>query len=160
LTVDVGRSDIATTTELAVGVRERYEPDVRLFGMGVPTAIGVVQEPGHKEPWIVAMDCRPTKATVLDYSARWAIEPMFSDFKTRAFRLEDTQLEHPDRLGRLLLIMALAMYWCVAAGRADALANPTPTEKKSANRRTPITGRSKSSIAARYRGSNAAFVCY
>jgi hypothetical protein len=117
---------------------------------------GIVQEPGHKEPWIVAMDCRPTKATVLDCGARWAIEPMFSDFKTRGFRLEDTQLEHPDRLGRLLLIMALAM--CVAAGRVDALANPTPTKKKSANRRTPITGRSKSSIAAHYRGSNAGMV--
>ncbi|MGC1951655.1 MAG: hypothetical protein WA970_03560 [Gammaproteobacteria bacterium] len=50
---------------------------------------------------------------MLDYGARWAIEPAFLDFKSRGFELEDSQLEHPERLERLILIMALAMYWCV-----------------------------------------------
>jgi hypothetical protein len=43
----------------------------------------------------------------LDYGSRWAIEPTFSDFKGRGFQLEDSQLEHADRLERLILIMAL-----------------------------------------------------
>jgi hypothetical protein len=50
-------------------------------------------------------------------SAESGIEPMFSDFKTRGFRLEDTYLEYPDRVDRLILMMALAMYWCVMAGQ-------------------------------------------
>lgn len=71
--------------------------------------LDLLLDPGHKEPWIVAMDARPGKAAVLDYGARWCIEPLFSDFKSRGFRLEDTQLERRDRLARLMLIMALAM---------------------------------------------------
>jgi hypothetical protein len=46
------------------------------------------------------MDCPSTRAAVLDYGARWAIEPTFSDFKSRGFHLENSQLEHADRLDR------------------------------------------------------------
>ena len=140
LSVDVGRGDIETTGDLAVGVKERYEPHARLFEQGVPTPIGVLHEAGHAEPWIIAMDCFPTKARVLDYGLRWGIEPMFSDFKSRGFGLEETQLQVPERLDRLILIMALAMYWCVRCGREDAFQAPTPTEKKPASRPTPTTG--------------------
>lgn len=154
LLVDIGCRDISTTGQLAEGVRERYESDARLFGSGAPTSIGVLHEAGHKEPWIIAMDCLPTEAAVRDYGSRWAIEPMFSDFKTRGFGLEDTHLEAPDRLARLMLIMALAMYWCVKAGQADAIDNPTPTEKKPVNRLILSIGASRKLIAACSHGSN------
>ncbi len=93
------------------------------------SAIGVLQEAGHPEPWIIAMDAPPNRAAVKDYGARRAIEPMFSDFKNRGFRLEDTQLEAPKRLDCLILIRALAMYWGVRAGQEDARSHPTVTEK-------------------------------
>ena len=83
------------------------------------------------------MDCPPHRAAVFDYGARWAIEPTFSDFKSRSFELEYTQLQAPDRLDRLLLIMALAMCWCVNVGRHDALCNPTPLERKAQARSDP-----------------------
>lgn len=137
LSLDVGRPDIGTTGELAQGMRERYAPKARLFESGIETNIGVLHEPGHPEPWIIAMDCKPTKAAVLDYGARWCIEPMFSDFKTRGFGLEDTQLTDPERLERLMLIMALAMVWCVRAGRDDAENNPTTGEKHARAQRDP-----------------------
>jgi hypothetical protein len=86
------------------------------------------------------MDCLPIKARVLDYGLRWGIEPMFSDFKSRGFGLEETQLQVPERLDRLILVIALAMYWCVRCGREDAFQAPTPTEKKPASRPTPTTG--------------------
>ena len=60
LLVDVGAAGVATTGDLAAGVRERYEANVRLFEAGVPIAIGVLQERGHPEPWIIAMDCPPS----------------------------------------------------------------------------------------------------
>jgi hypothetical protein len=129
LTVDTGACE-ATTGELAHGVTERYLPDVRLFTRGVPTNLGILHEAGHEEPWIIAMECSPTQAAVRDYGTRWVIEPTFSDFKSRGFQLEDTQLQAPDRLDRLILIMTLAMYWCVRVGRHDALYNPTPLEQK------------------------------
>jgi hypothetical protein len=37
----------------------------------------------------------------------------------------------PARLERLILIMALAMFWCVSVGRDAAAYRPTPLEKKS-----------------------------
>jgi hypothetical protein len=74
------------------------------------------------------MSARPGYLKTLDYSARWAIEPMFSDFKSRGFGIQDTQIQHPDRLARLLLVMALAIYTAVSTGQART--NPTPAEKK------------------------------
>jgi hypothetical protein len=148
LVVDVGQGEETTTGALAQGVKERYLPGVRLFTQGVMTNIGILHEAGHPEPWIIAMDCTPTRTTVLDYGARWAVEPMFSDFKGRGFNLEDSQLEHGDRLERLILIMSLAMYWCVRVGQDDALHNPTPLEKKRKPRLTQTMGASENSVAA------------
>src|SRR4051812_49925642 len=59
---------------------------------------GPRQDPGHEEPWIIAMSETPGYLTTLDYARRWGIEPMFSDFKTRGFGLEDSQIRYPDRL--------------------------------------------------------------
>ncbi|MCC8987639.1 MAG: transposase, partial [Candidatus Contendobacter sp.] len=81
-----------------------------LFNQSVPMNLEILHEAGHPEPWIIAMNDLPNRATMRDYASRWGIEPMFSDFKRRDFQLEDTQLRTADRLDRLLLIMALAMH--------------------------------------------------
>lgn len=146
--VDTGHGEETTTGALAQAVTERYGRGARLFAQGVITNLGILHEAGHPEPWIIAMDAAPTRAAVLDYAARWAIEPMFSDFKGRGFDLEDSQLQHADRLERLVLLMALAMYWCVWVGQDEALNNPTPLEKKSRRKVTPSIGASRNSIAA------------
>ena len=54
---------------------------------------------------------------------------MFSDFKTRGFGLEDSQLRHPERLARLLLVMALAPHWAVSTGMWESAHRPLPAEK-------------------------------
>jgi hypothetical protein len=61
---------------------------------------------------------------------RWGIEAMFSDFKSRGFGIEDTHIHYPERLDRLLLVMALALHWAVSTGLWDARHHPTPSEKK------------------------------
>ena len=98
LTVDPGVGDMTTTGELAAGYPERYLPDVRLFNHGVPTNLGILHEAGHPEPWIIAMDRAPNRAAARDYGSRWGIELPFSDFKSRGFDLEATQLRAPDHL--------------------------------------------------------------
>ena len=55
---------------------------------------------------------------------------MFSDFKTRGFGLEDSHLRRPERLDRLILVMALALFWAVSTGMWDAVHDATPDEKK------------------------------
>src|SRR4051812_14824969 len=72
----------------------------------------------------------PTAYRAFDYGLRWGIEAMFSDFKSRGFGLEDSQIRHADRLARLLLVMALALHWAVSAGMWDAAVHPAPRRKK------------------------------
>jgi hypothetical protein len=155
LSVRVDDSSVLTTADLAQGTHERYETNAALFSTALPIAIGVLHEPNHPEPWIIAMDCLPTRAAVLDYGKRWAIEPMFSDFKSRGFDLQKTQLKDPKRLDCLLLIMALAMYWCVWVGRENALNHPSPTEKKPKHKPIQNIGVFVKPLAAHFRGLNA-----
>jgi hypothetical protein len=83
---------------------------------GAKTNIGYVHESGHDEPWFIAMNAVPTRTTTLDYGLRWGIEAMFSDYKTRGFGLEDTHIQRPDRLSKLLLVLSIAMHWAVITG--------------------------------------------
>lgn len=57
---DVGRPEVTSTGDLARGVLSHGECGARLFSRGVGTNIGILHEPGHEEPWIIAMDCPPT----------------------------------------------------------------------------------------------------
>ena len=92
--------------------------------------IAMPHEEGHPEPWIVALSDPPTPWRALDYGLRWGIEAMFSDYKTRGFNLEDSQIERAGRLDRLVLVPSIALYWAVSTGMWDALENKTPAEKK------------------------------
>ena len=44
--------------------------------------------------------------------------------------LEQTHIQYPDRLARLILVMSLALYWAVSTGMWDQANNPIPAEKK------------------------------
>jgi hypothetical protein len=128
-----------TTTGQCAKDRVHYLEDVELTGRRARTHIGIIQDPGHAEPWIIAMSEKPGYLRTLEYSTRWGIEPMFSDFKSRGFGIEDTQLRYADRLDRLILVMALALYVAVSTGQWDAVHHPTPSEKK-----VPRTNRGRS----------------
>ena len=103
---------------------------MELTARRVRTNVGFIQDPGHAEPWIVAMSEAPGYLATLDYARRWGIEPMFSDFKTRGFGLEDSQIRYPDRLARLILVMALALYFAVSTGQWDAVHHASPAERR------------------------------
>ena len=118
-----------TTGELALSGAHYFE-DVRLTVKRVTTHIGIIRDPGHAEPWIIAMSEKPNYLKTLDYGNRWGIEPMFSDFKSRGFGIEETHIQYPDRLSRLILVMSLALYWAVSTGMWDEANNPTASEKK------------------------------
>lgn len=97
---------------------------------GIFTSIGALQEKGYEDPWIIAMDCKPTLGRVKDYDLRWGIEPMFSDFKTRGFQITKTQLKHADRIERLILVLAIAYFWAVSTGMLDEKEPQQPSKKK------------------------------
>lgn len=69
---------------------------------------------------IIAMYAEPSYLSTPEHSRRWGIEPMFPDFKSRGFGIQDTQIQDPDRLGRLILVVSLALYWALSTGMWDA----------------------------------------
>jgi len=103
---------------------------IELTEKRVRTHVAMLHEAGHPEPWIIAMSDAPSTYRALDYGMRWGIEAMFSDYKTRGFNLEDSQIQRTDRLDRLMLVLSLALYWAVSTGMWDKAENKTPAEKK------------------------------
>jgi Transposase DDE domain len=124
---DTGRE---TTLAECFARGEHGLEDVALTGKRARTHVAMVHADGQAEPWIIAMSDRPTPERARDYGLRWGIEAMFSDFKTRGFNLEASQIERTDRLDRLVLVLALALYWAVSTGLWDATENRTAVEKK------------------------------
>jgi hypothetical protein len=51
-----------------------------------------------------------------DYRLRWGIESLFGALKSRGFDLESTHLHHPERLERLLALLALGFGWAHRTG--------------------------------------------
>lgn len=106
--------------------------DVQLNETTIKTNIGILHEKGHKEPWIIAMSDTPSKGRVLDYGMRWGIEPMFSDFKSRGFGITKTQLQHADRIERLILVLTIALYWAASTGMQPRTTKYTQKKKPEA----------------------------
>ncbi|OAD22751.1 transposase IS4 family protein [Candidatus Thiomargarita nelsonii] len=128
-------SESTTTGEIARRARQKrkrgiyFKEPIFITDQLVSTYLGVLHESGHKEAWIIAMDVPASSYSVRDYGLRWSIENWFSDFKTRGFNLEKSQLNYPDRLSRLILIISLAIHWAARTGRMDSLENPLPLER-------------------------------
>ena len=110
--------------------KEHFIKNVQLSSAKVKTHIDIVRDKGYEDAWVIAMGKIPNRERVMEYKKRWSIETLFSDFKSRGLGLEDTKLIYPDRVERLLLILSLAIYWSVKAGREDENKSPLPYERK------------------------------
>lgn len=94
----------------------------------------VVYLSGHRitgnEYFIVASWLYPEQAQTV-YRQRWQIETMFKAVKTKGFNLEDTQIKDPDRLHKLLCLLAIAYAWAYTIGIYIAKQKITRTTKYS-----------------------------
>ena len=64
---------------------------------------------------ILVTDKNPETA-LDDYAKRWGIETLFAAFKSRGFRFEDTHMTHPERISKLIALMAIAFCWAHNTG--------------------------------------------
>jgi Transposase DDE domain len=66
---------------------------------------------------VAVMSNRPAgRSRLREYAQRMDIDESFRDDKSGGFDLEHTRLQHPERLERLLLAVALATLWCHELG--------------------------------------------
>ena len=82
---------------------------------------------------LVTWGLDPEEATTL-YEQRWEIETMFGALKSRGYNLEKTHLTEPDRVQRLIGLLALAFAWTHIVGEQRAR-REGPPRKKSHGRR-------------------------
>jgi hypothetical protein len=66
--------------------------------------------------YLIVVAPRETVTALSDYARRWEIETLFSCLKSRGFRLEETHLVHPERLKKLIALLALAFCWAHIIG--------------------------------------------
>lgn len=50
------------------------------------------------------------------YRGRWEIETMFGCLKTRGFRMEDTHITDPDKIEKVVFVLAIAFCWAHRMG--------------------------------------------
>jgi len=64
-----------------------------------------------------------------DYKNRWEIETLFGCLKSRGFRLEETHITDPDRLKKLIALLAIAFSWAHIVGEWLAQIKPIKIKK-------------------------------
>jgi len=97
---------------LEVGQSLRLNGKRQVWGLDL-YVIGLKLE--AQEFLILVTDQKPDTA-LDDYAKRWNIETLFGILKSRGFRFEETHLTDPERLAKLLALLALATVWAFKMG--------------------------------------------
>src|SRR3954466_12824542 len=112
--------------KVGVGGRRYIREDCRLgsrdSSLGPPLKLAATRLVSG-ELLVVATNTDP-KIALAHYRRRWEIETLFAATKTRGFNLEDTHLVHPDRIGKLLAVLAVAFAFAHATGEWQAKHRP------------------------------------
>lgn len=66
--------------------------------------------------YLILISNLPLKGGRYYYARRWEIEVLFADLKKRGFNFEDTHITKPERINKLIGILALAQTWAVLVG--------------------------------------------
>jgi len=78
---------------------------------------------------LIVVTAHAPESAISDYAKRWGIETLFGCFKTRGFCLESTHFNHPERLSKLIALLALAMCWAMLVGIWQNLLHPIKIKK-------------------------------
>ena len=98
---------------------------VRLWADGNQTVNLVIAHPTGlpvEEPWYLISNAEPSLELVWSYAQRFCCEQLFRDQKSGVFQLESSGLREPERIDRLLLVVAIAVLVGNLQGYALSLA--------------------------------------
>jgi Transposase DDE domain len=112
--------------KVGVGGRRYIREDCRLgsraSSLGPPLKLAATRL-ASRDLLVVATNTDP-KIALAHYRRRWEIETLFAATKTRGFNLEDSHLVHPERIGKLLAVLAVAFAFAHATGEWQAKQRP------------------------------------
>jgi hypothetical protein len=98
--------------DMAVGL---FDDSTKVFLAGSRSERG--------ELMIVATNQCPKNAIPI-YLRRWEIESLFQSLKGRGFRFEETHITHPERIAKLMVLLAIGFAWAHKVGEWRALKKP------------------------------------
>lgn len=90
---------------------------VSAWDAALPTNVVALPGPRPDDPWLLITDLPASPTRCREYRTRTQEEELFRDLKSFGWRWQDSRLRRPDRVDRLLLVLALATLWI------DALAH-------------------------------------
>ena len=82
-----------------------------------------------KGEYVIVVSERETETALEDYAKRWEVETLFGCLKPRGFCLEATHVTEPERLKKLLALVALAFCWAHVTGEWLSAQRPLPVKK-------------------------------
>jgi hypothetical protein len=84
--------------------------NVTIFGTALGPLHLVVAQPADapKDPWYIASDERTSPQTLDEYGLRFDIEENFLDDKSGGFQVQTSELQTPEAVERLFLVLAIA----------------------------------------------------
>jgi hypothetical protein len=91
---------------------------IRLFGTAVgPLHLALASPPDQPtDPWYIVSDETTDLHTLDEFALRFDIEENFLDDKSGGFQVQTTELQTPEALERLFLILAIATLHCTSIG--------------------------------------------
>lgn len=87
--------------------------------------LSISQGENAKEPIIVVSSNQFLDPIDL-YLRRWEIETLFGCLKTRGFGLEETHMTAPERIEKLLFVLAIGFVWSYKLGEVESAKKPIP----------------------------------
>lgn len=103
----------------------QFYHNVALFGTALGPLHLVVAQPADApdDPWYIVSDELTSQQTVTEYGLRFDIEETFLDDKSGGFQVQTSELQTPEALERLFLVLAIASLHFTSVGlevvRAD-----------------------------------------
>ncbi len=86
---------------------------INLWGLSL--YVSIEKRKGAKEQMIVVSNFKFEDSLGM-YRRRWEIETMFGCLKTRGFRMEDTHITDPDKIEKVVFVLAIAFCWAYRMG--------------------------------------------
>lgn len=118
------------TTIAFRGMKSRCLRVACFKGDPLPCTLWVQWQAQYTEPCLMVTDLAPTQVGGNPYALRIWIEAGFKDLKRGGLGWEQSKITAPQRMQRLMLVMALALFWLVRQGSAQAdefLFDPIPS---------------------------------
>lgn len=79
--------------------------------------------------YLIVVSWKKSPQAISEYAKRWEIETLFGCLKSRGFRLEETHVIEPERLKKLIALLALAFCWAHVVGEWLSRQKPLKTKK-------------------------------